>query len=994
MRFYLNICLIVVFITTSFHPYAFAAEQLTYENYLQKAADALRKKDHRKAIEFLKEAQKISPSSSYPQEKILAIEKLMRDKDFESYDQRERLNLYQNYARLGKEAFEREDYQEASYYFQQAYLVIGWDSKAADYLNLVKRAQDGKIEQPSKKLKAASESSEPQDVQVSSPQPANTVAILPKDSSGIVPEKQQNTLPQRRTILKSSAKPSKESAGRLLPMDDLLWSSQPKTLIELDRTAYVILEGNQIDRYIVITPDIVDVERLNRNQLKVTGLKVGSTFVHVWDGKGRWTFNFQVKFPQTGDVSQRPATLLEKHAEPFRFTYTIDGGTLYRGDQVSTAKRDSLNMQQTLALRGETPYGIADASVAYYKFKESTEATNYTVGLSGMKGAGFSSVNVRGYDAVKYFSPLTFPGQYFRGFLIEGKTLGEHLGLVYLRGQDRFTYSFLAPGLVETHRSYVEAARVTVDPNEENQYSFNYARGYGPARQTYLKNQVYSVEAQHRIDPVLLRGEVATNTDNLSETLSAKAGSPGRSVYANFREIDKDFTTITSLPANEGEIGADIGTDLEFEKTQVHTDLDFFRDRLLPNEENPRALNYDWTGSVNHDLTDDLSFLTAAYYLDTPGELSPRKNFRWMNTLTQRFKLPADRYLQVFVGASYNRNRLEDLMIAEYDRYAATAGFQINLIEHLNYFANYEYSWLDELSQVKFSNPGVFNTGLTYAKELTEKLSINSSLYYRDEQNAESTNSFLAGEDSLTGSVGFSFRPRAGTELFLDSRLRDVWAEIPDNPSYTEIDVRWGLRSAWDLPFSWSPWGTIQGAAFKDLNADGKKERGEPGIKDVKIHVGNRLVTTDAKGQYKVKLMAKEVLVSADATSVPSGYVLTTPPVQNITLPYKGIVNFGFSTQSGIYGIVFHDLNGDGLPNEGDEFIQNVKITLDGKVSQRSDYDGTYFFKNVSNGKHVILVDVNSLPIEYLPLIKLSQTIDVTEGTVYMYHVPLAKRKN
>ncbi|MBL8014101.1 MAG: hypothetical protein JNN05_09665 [Candidatus Omnitrophica bacterium] len=651
-------------------------------------------------------------------------------------------------------------------------------------------------------------------------------------------------------------------------------------------------------------------------------------------------------------------------------------------------------MQQTIGLKGETPYGFADASATYYKFEQSTEATNYTVGLSGAKGAGFTSVNVRGYDAVKYFSPLTFPGQYFRGFLIEGKTLEERLGLVYLRGQDRFTYSFLAPGLIETNRSYIEAARVTIDPNEENQYSFNYARGYGPARQNYLKNQVYSVEAQHRIDPLLLRGEVATNTDNLSETLSAKTGSLGRSFYANFREIDKDFTTITSLPANQGEIGADIGTDLDFEKTQVHTNLDFFRDRLLPNEENPRSLNYDWNGSVNHALTDDLNFLTAAYYLDTPGQLSPRKNFRWMNTLTQRFKLSADRYLQIFVGASYHRNRLEDLTIAEYNRYAATTGFQINLIQHLNFFANYEYSWLDELSQARFSYPSVFNTGLTYSKELNEKLSVNSSLYYRDEQNAGGTNSFLAGEDSLTGSVGFSLRPREGTELFLDSRLRNVWAENPENPAYTEIDVRWGLRSAWDLPFSWSPWGTVQGVAFKDLNTNGKKDAAEPGIKDVKIHVGNRLVTTDDKGHYKLKLMAKEVTVSAEATSVASGYVLTTPPIQNIALPYKGVVNFGFTSQSGIYGLVFHDLNGDEIPNEGDEFVQNVKITLDGKVSQRSDYDGTYFFKDVSSGKHVIRVDVNSLPLEYLPLIKLSQSIEVTEGTIYMYHVPLSKRKN
>lgn len=1025
MRFCLNICLIIIFLGVQAGPYAQAEQLQSYEGSLQKANEALQRRQYLKAIEYLTEAQKISPSATYPKKKILAIQELIRRKNWDRYDESGRLKLYQKYAKLAKESFEKGDYKRSSYYLRNAYILIAWDQRSGNYIHSIDHVQDKRADVKESLKPFTKPSVSQSSVQKSS----NSKAIIAKPTVGkkVVPGTviAKNISPyvqleERTTQVKTSGPPSKmpvvsaqsvpkmtapsksttkKKKGKsappveiILTMDDLLWSTQPKTVIEIDKGGYLILEGDQIDRYIVIAPGVLDIQRIDRDHLKITGVRVASTFVHVWDKRSRWTFNVRVKFPQMDEVVKPPVKPDEVHAAPFRLSYSVDGGVLYRGPSTSSLKRDSLNMQQTVAVKGETPYGIADGSVGYYKFKESTEATNYTIGLSGLQGAGFTSVNLRGYDAVKYFSPLTFPGQYFRGFLIEGKTFNEHLGGVYVHGQDRFTYSYISPGVVENRRSYIEAARVTVDPNEENQYSFNYARGYGPARQDFLKSQVYSVEAQHRIDPVLLKGEVATNTDTLAELFASKWGSPDRNFYLNFRDIDKDFTTITSLPSNRGEIGADVGMDWELERSQVHTNLDFFRDRLLPNEEDPHALNYDWNGSIEHDLTDTLDFLTAAYYLDTPGQLSARRNFRWMNTLTQRFKLPGKRWMRVYAGTSYHRNRLKEVPISEYDRYALTSGLQIDLIERLSYFANYEYSWLDELMDDEFAHPSVFNTGLNYSQELTQRTSMNSSLYYRDEQNAGQTNSFLAGEDSITGSLGISFRPTDSAELFLDSRLRNVWRENPENPAYNEVDVRWGLRSGWDLPVSWSPWATVQGVVYKDLNADGKKDLLEPGLQGVRMRVGKRQVTTGPKGQYKVKLMAKEAVVSVDPSSVPNGYVLTTPPVQELILPYKESVNFGFTAQSGIYGLVYQDLNHDNVPNDGDEFIQDAKIILDGKTVETTDYDGTYAFRNVASGRHVIRVDVNSLPMEYLPLIKLSNAVEVTEGTVYVFHVPLAKR--
>jgi YbbR domain-containing protein len=133
-------------------------------------------------------------------------------------------------------------------------------------------------------------------------------------------------------------------------------------------------------------------------------------------------------------------------------------------------------------------------------------------------------------------------------------------------------------------------------------------------------------------------------------------------------------------------------------------------------------------------------------------------------------------------------------------------------------------------------------------------------------------------------------------------------------------------------------------------------------------------------------------LVSADLATVPSGYVLTSPAITEVKLPYQKNIDFGFTAQSGIYGIVYFDNNHDHKPDEGDEFIQKAKIILDNHIIEVSDYDGTYFFKNVSSGTHTLQIDVNSLPLEYLPLVKLSTAVEITEGTVYVFHVPLSKK--
>ena len=977
----------------------------SYALYIEEGKDALDRRDYEAALDHFQHARLIEPGEDYPVKQIAQIKRLLNlsvassETVADGIDDRT-ARSYRLFLGLGKQAFARRQLEEALRYLETANRIDPAGPEALQYINLIKRTRDQRVT-PAAVVYQTSP------VMVYADPPERLPSARSKMSAPELKEKKQNdnSLQQSKDRLRPapsdqrdptpSRTPKNLERPKVILLDDVLWATQPKTDLRIELNQALILEGRNIDRFLVITPGVITVERLDRDHIKITAGRIATTYLHLWDARGRWTFNVEVILPiQTTSPSASPINLEEQYANPLRFTYAIDGGTLYRGADIPSAERESLNMQQTLALYSDTPYGMADGSVGFNKFQDSTEATSYTMGLSGAQAGGFTSVNVRAFDASKYFSPLTFPGQYFRGILLEGKTWGENLGAAYVRGQDRYTYSFVSPGVIDERRSYVEGMRVTLFPNEDNQYSLNYARGYGDARQTFLQDEVYSVEARHRFQQMLLSGEVATNRDNMAKIVTSKFGGDRAKFRASFRDIEEDFTTVTNLPANQGEIGTLLSANYTDDRFEVSSDADIYQERLLSNPDDPNALNYDLDSSIRVPLNDTTSWTTSGYYLNTPGELSPRRNFRWLNDLSKRYQIWGDRDLQTFVGSVYQRNRVSETPIANYDRYSLTTGFRLYLIRNLSYFTNYEYSWVDNLSSDEVTNPSVLNTGLNYSRQLTDRLSSNVGFYYRNEENTLGTNSFLAGEDSITGNVGMSYRPTDDSEIFWDSRWRNVWRENPENPAYNEIDVRWGLRSAWDLPLTWNPYAMIRGRVYKDLNGNGKRDVGEPGMAQVHVKVGKQEIMTDETGHFLTEVRAKRILVAVDLSTVMPGYILTSPAVRDIKIPLQAArsIDFGFTTDSGIYGVVYYDGNQNKQPDEGDVFVQRVKLVLDNTTTEQTEYDGTYFFKNVSGGRHAIRIDVNSLPIEYLPIVKVSNTIEVTEGTTYVYHVPLKKK--
>ncbi|MFH1938921.1 MAG: pilus assembly protein N-terminal domain-containing protein [bacterium] len=938
------------------------------------------------------------------------------------------VNLYAQYylsydfvMELADKALEHEDYDEAIHYLNIAQILRPDKDEPLLYINFIKRLKEGRVKEiplakPYRKVDKKKMEKKEREKKIEDSLTLLERRLRKKSKEKIILEEKLPPLIEKEKEVKKEIerKIEKEKVieeaelapkpvykpgikivsrkARTLYLTDELFTTQPKTLVEINLGEDLIIEGKSIKRYFTINPRIIDVERIDDKRVKIITKNIGSTFLHLWEENRRWTFNIKVVPSYIGLIEEEEKSIYE--AEPFKLLYSADWGTYYRGKRIRDLEKQTLSFSQWAGFVGDTPYGELDGSGRWAKYADKLVLTNYTLGLTNGKIFNFKDFNIRGFDVSKGFSDLSYPGALLKGAWFDADAFNKKINYALVWGKEREgVYGYTAPGILEKRDSYIEGARIKLFPYEKTNYTINYARGFGEGRESYLKDKVYSFEFEHRQDLANFYSEMAYDESSLAGYFNSSYKLDDLTLRCNLRNIEKNFTTISGYPGDRGEIGGILGLDLKIsDNARLSSDIDIYRDRYLFNEEKKRRPNFNSNTNLSLSLSPTSSLYNTLYYTYEPGLSFPRRYLNARTTYSKSFKIFNERSLSTFLGAGYQRSRNFFSRSSDYNVYTLSSGLRLALAKDLSYYLNYNYNFLEEQFSGQRSRPAVLETGVDYYKKITPNISSDLRFYFRDEENTTSTHSFLAGEDSIEGSLRLTYAPFKDVELFAETRVRNIWAESAATEEYMEAEVRFGINSSWDTFFRWNPRGRICGFVFKDLNGDGKQDMDDPPLEGIKIIAGKKELITDAQGYFSTNIRAKKVTVRVESDSLPQGYVFTTPSVSEVDIYHgkENKINFGATTSSTIYGIVFYDANGNKKFDAGDIAVGGAKLALGEKTTFASP-QGRYFFRGLEEGKYTITLDINTLPIDYLPTVPIKKEVEIYEGINYIYHIPLRK---
>ncbi|MFA5145643.1 MAG: SdrD B-like domain-containing protein [Candidatus Omnitrophota bacterium] len=824
------------------------------------------------------------------------------------------------------------------------------------------------------------------------------IEVKPEPSRG-------NRILKRDIVMERILRSEEKRRGRVLAatpkviaLDALLAKVNGALEIQQGESLSLYITGMQ--RFLVTQPDIIRVERKAPEQILVTGVNIGYTYLHVWDANGLRTLEIlTVPVKPAGESLEDMSRRQQEKARNFKLTYSLDWSTYATGRRWDTLKRSNYYYIHNLGSSGETPYGNLDASLAVNRYNNITDVTHYTLGLTNGKFGDFKDFTLRVFDFFDIppdFSNLAFPGIPLRGAMLASPAFNNKLNYTAFYGKENWSgFASLSPELNQERDAYLEGFNLGFTPTGKQNYKFTLIHGWGQDRDPALKSFGYDLMGDWLLDKWKLGYELANDTKNSANLLKMHYVQPNLSFNAQLRDIDKNFQSITGSAWSQGQLGGLFSFNYSpLDKLQIYSSLDIYKDRLYPAPGNNDSWNEDFNWNSVYRV-DPLTSVSLNYALQ--NELGRISQYRYQSIdagINRNFKFFKD--VNLFLNYYDQENTNFSSPVSDYSNQRIYTGVKINLTRDLYYYASQEINWLTEISTGNKTQPSAFETGLDWSGQIGKSPFFGACRFtYRDEQDTESNLSFLSGEDYIEGYSELSYRPNTDTQVYGSCRVRNVWGDNPNVTKRMEASFNSGMRFLWDTGINWQAIGDIEGYVFKDLNSDGVMGRDEPPVQGIKVWLGKtKSIVTDIFGYYKFKnVRGNKIYVNLDTATIPNGFVLTVPATQAVSINQHQTarVDFGIISRSEIFGYVFEDLNGDNQFGKKDKGVRNTVIILEDGTKRITDSGGKYSFPSVSPGEHEITLDLNTLPVYYLPKTALTKKITLFEGVAYNYNIPLKR---
>jgi len=231
----------------------------------------------------------------------------------------------------------------------------------------------------------------------------------------------------------------------------------------------------------------------------------------------------------------------------------------------------------------------------------------------------------------------------------------------------------------------------------------------------------------------------------------------------------------------------------------------------------------------------------------------------------------------------------------------------------------------------------------------------------------------LSGDSEATATTaedgGYIFAELSAGTYEVVSTGPEGWVLTTDSPIVVVLETDDATFN--DGSFGWmegsgGDGGAIGGIVFNDLNGNRVQDDGEPGLEGITVDLsGDATVTmvSSADGAYVFTDLA---IGDYEVTSTgPDGWSPTTGPILNVRLETDDEVvddaNFGWMDGGGgeggaIGGIVFNDMNGNRVQDDGEPGLEGITVDLSGDATATvvSSADGAYVFTGLVIGDYEV----------------------------------------
>lgn len=751
---------------------------------------------------------------------------------------------------------------------------------------------------------------------------------------------------------------------------------------------------NKFERFLTTDPSVLTVKKIDGERLAILATKIGLSFLHVWDEAGnRYSLKFNVK--------QRPlpVTTIEKRffqeaeeAGSIKFDLKYNYDVLSTGPKLREIKKGTKSYDYTARLYGDTAYGYYDSGTLVKGIGDSSQLNQFWIKLLNGNIGGFKNFNLRGGDNTDFSIPdLILPSANFRGFRFDTQTPNNRLKSLVFWGQERYYFLFPGLGIKQSPESYLYGTSFDF-PVKTIDLRLTYLGAYGSERKQSQAPKNASVQAKFKFSG--FDWWLETNFDGEDRAFLVKSTYQGKNYKVNgaFRNVAKQYATLIGPSPDQGERGFLLTAIANpFPILDINAKFDIYQDRLFPRPNKPDVANMDLNINANLKPFKGLSASFDYNRMDDKGKLFPVVYDTLGVTLRERFKFIKEFF--PYIRYQNQKNINLTLPTSDFRNNKVLVGIQTYIIPNLSIDISNEWDWLKETYYGDRSSPARFIAEAYYDSDIKNTpFHFRGRFRYVKERNAQSLRSSLTGEDTREGQIELTYKPANGLEAYINLRAADYKAIVERRQDRVEFEFKSGFRGLFDIGVKFAPSCNIIGIVFLDSNGDGQLQEDEPLIEGIKLYAGKRHTFTNSDGYYEFKkIKGRTAYVLIDSPSIPEGYVVTTPLKQTVDIVNGATitVNFGVAAVSEVWGVVYNDVNGNSEIDPDDVGLANICIFLDSRTKVLTDKFGRYRLIDIVPGTHEIKLDINSVPLDFLPQGPVVKIIEIKEADRIKVDFPL-----